>query len=408
MPQTRCTTSVTHLCVERPDVPSSPIRDLELLYRDHHRRVRWILRARGIGDHVLDDAVHDVFVAAHRRLPDRDPELPLGLWLLGIARNVAFSHRRGNARRTRMLAAIPEPPPEPEPDLLLAERDAWSLLRIFLTSLRSEQREAFVLIELVGMDAMEVSQIADVPLNTVYSRLRLARRRFRERFGSAPHRAMDFLRSADEGESPSADARERAWMSIAASVARPTWPAMIGRALASGPALAVAGAMAVGVTTSLVASAVEYRDRESFTIPKIATTLRAEPILEEAKPSAQRVEHAVLESPRLRSTSTPHVVETRVRHPSKVAQVVEHPDALGEAVELLREAEHQLALGEISTSLAAIDRFRQRFAGSPLWMDLLKLEQRAACADHDTDRASSAMRELSKLRPIRSDNSPCP
>ena len=41
-----------------------------------------------------------------------------------------------------------------------------------------KQREVFMLYEIDGMDGPSIAQLVDIPLNTVWSRLRLARETF--------------------------------------------------------------------------------------------------------------------------------------------------------------------------------------------------------------------------------------
>ena len=63
--------------------------------------------------------------------------------------------------------------------LLVERRQAADLVQAFLDGLGEELREVFVLMEIEGMTAPEVAHAVDVGVNTVYSRLRLARERFR-------------------------------------------------------------------------------------------------------------------------------------------------------------------------------------------------------------------------------------
>jgi RNA polymerase sigma-70 factor, ECF subfamily len=59
-----------------------------------------------------------------------------------------------------------------------AQRDARRVVFDALDRLSDEQRAVFVLHDLEGKAAPEIAADLDVPLNTVYSRLRLARERF--------------------------------------------------------------------------------------------------------------------------------------------------------------------------------------------------------------------------------------
>ena len=99
-------------------------------------------------------------------------------WLFGIARRVAMHHRRGRARRSRRERAAPIPVATPCPEDVAAQREAARWVERFLAELDSSQRTVFVLCEIEGLAAPEVAAATGTKLSTVYSRLRLARRRF--------------------------------------------------------------------------------------------------------------------------------------------------------------------------------------------------------------------------------------
>jgi len=88
----------------------------------------WLyLRRLGVPEADVEDAVHDVFVVAHRRYGTYDPSRPLRPWLLGIAFRVAAQWRR----RRRLEVTVAEPgsdrPDEGRPpDELVASQQAGS------------------------------------------------------------------------------------------------------------------------------------------------------------------------------------------------------------------------------------------------------------------------------------------
>jgi RNA polymerase sigma-70 factor (ECF subfamily) len=62
-----------------------------------------------------------------------------------------------------------------------AERTAAArLIRDLLQELDEAKREVFILADLEQMTAPEISEVLELPLNTVYSRLRRARAEFEE------------------------------------------------------------------------------------------------------------------------------------------------------------------------------------------------------------------------------------
>lgn len=66
----------------------------------HQARVRSFL-ARYVDDHhIADDLAQEAFFSAYRTLQTYDPgDAPLGVWLIGIARNRALTYLRSTVRR---------------------------------------------------------------------------------------------------------------------------------------------------------------------------------------------------------------------------------------------------------------------------------------------------------------------
>jgi RNA polymerase sigma-70 factor (ECF subfamily) len=128
----------------------------------------------------LEDAVHDVFLVVHRHLGDYDPSRPLRPWVTGIAYRVAANYRRRAAHRHEVAG---DPPPDaasaqPRPDDVVQQRQAAALVQRALDDLEEGRRAVFVLHELEGHAVPEVARMLEVPVNTAYSRLRLARAQF--------------------------------------------------------------------------------------------------------------------------------------------------------------------------------------------------------------------------------------
>jgi RNA polymerase sigma-70 factor (ECF subfamily) len=158
--------------------PSPTLPSLSDLFREHHDFVWRSVRRLGLPDAHVDDAVQEVFLVAFRRLTDFEGRSSLRTWLFGIALRVVKDHKRKAMRADRRIAALPAPIPGPDLEETLARTRAVRLLDDLLGQLDEPQRTVFVMAEVEGMTAPEISSLLDVKLNTVYSRLRLARCKF--------------------------------------------------------------------------------------------------------------------------------------------------------------------------------------------------------------------------------------
>ncbi|HYP91227.1 MAG TPA: RNA polymerase sigma factor [Polyangiaceae bacterium] len=161
---------------------SAPATLLTAVYEAHFRYVWRCLRSLGVHDAQLDDALQDVFVIVQRKLPEFDGGAQLRTWLYAIALRISRKYRERARREPTSLEATPEN----QPELVLThsgegaalQNERLALARAALEALSDEQREVFVLARVEQMSAPEISSVVEIPLNTVYSRLRAARLAF--------------------------------------------------------------------------------------------------------------------------------------------------------------------------------------------------------------------------------------
>ncbi|MCC7386032.1 MAG: RNA polymerase sigma factor [Deltaproteobacteria bacterium] len=154
--------------------------DLSEVYQREFEHVWRTLRRFGVREAHLEDVAQEVFLVVHRRLPDFDKSRPIRPWLTGIAFKVAADHRgKASVRREHPsdheLEVADERPP---PDELMIREEKRRLVHRALAMLDDDKRAAFIMHDLDGHTVPEIARALEVPLNTVYSRLRLARERF--------------------------------------------------------------------------------------------------------------------------------------------------------------------------------------------------------------------------------------
>ncbi len=137
------------------------------------------LRRLGVPDYAVDDATQEVFIVAQRRLCEFEGRGSIKTWLFSIALRMSKRVRRssGSHPSTELDEAIPDSSAM-DPDDAASRIEEIQLVYRALDSLDDNRRAVFVLAELEQMPAPEISRALEVPLNTVYSRLRIARRQF--------------------------------------------------------------------------------------------------------------------------------------------------------------------------------------------------------------------------------------
>jgi RNA polymerase sigma-70 factor, ECF subfamily len=161
-----------------PAAPRMPL-DFDSIY-DEHLDVVWrTLRRLGVAPESLDDAVQDVFLVVHRRLAEFEARSSVRTWLFGITFRVARDHRRLARRKgglEPLVAAVADVGPGPFEHL--AHSEALRQLDSALSRLDDDKRAVFVMSQIEEMSAPEIADALGIKLNTVYSRLRAARREF--------------------------------------------------------------------------------------------------------------------------------------------------------------------------------------------------------------------------------------
>jgi RNA polymerase sigma-70 factor (ECF subfamily) len=154
-------------------------RCFRALYDDHVDFVWRNLRRLGVHESDIEDRTQEVFVVAHRRFDEfEDRGHGPRAWLFQIVLRVASDARRHRRRH-------PEDPDggdatgrasvDPTQGDALARREALCQLDAALETVDVGRRAVLVLHEIEEMTAPEIAQVLSIPLNTVYSRLRVAR-----------------------------------------------------------------------------------------------------------------------------------------------------------------------------------------------------------------------------------------
>ena len=161
-----------------PGAPSPT--DLASIYESNLDYVWRLLRRLGVYERDLEDTTHDVFLVVHRRLSSFDGTRAVRPWLAGIAVRVASDYRKSaRVRRMKVGGTID--------DEAAANRGPLSELEVSrkrqlvaraLDRLSYDGRVVFVMYELEGHSVPEISDALGVSVNTLYTRLRAARRKF--------------------------------------------------------------------------------------------------------------------------------------------------------------------------------------------------------------------------------------
>jgi RNA polymerase sigma-70 factor (ECF subfamily) len=154
------------------------------LFRRYALFVANFLARMGVVRADIDDLVQEVFLVAHRCGGYAPGPAKPTTFLASIAFRAATTHRR--KRQTRAFvkqaddivnnAGDERYSPERDAD----QRRQLAMLDRALQALDSDKRAIFVMAELQGESVVSIAAGLGIPVDTAYSRLRAARRIFRE------------------------------------------------------------------------------------------------------------------------------------------------------------------------------------------------------------------------------------
>ena len=168
-----------------PVLESSELERFEAMVLPHlsaaYRLARYLTR----NDADADDVVQEACLRALKYFGGFRGEgaSQSRAWLLTIVRNMAHTWRsrhRADASATEFDETLhSEARTEDHPDML-ARSDARDALAHALDHLPPDFREVIVLREIEGLSYKEISEVVDVPVGTVMSRLSRARKRLQQ------------------------------------------------------------------------------------------------------------------------------------------------------------------------------------------------------------------------------------
>lgn len=161
--------------------PISPLERVPFrtLYERHFAFSWRALRYLGVPQALLDDAAQELWVVVHRRYAEFEGRSDVKTWLFAIAINVERNIRRVEGRRA-CLVPLPAELSASGGDPLVAseEKEAWGLVLSFLATLDETRRAVFAACLVEGLSAAETAAITELPIETVYNRVRALKRSF--------------------------------------------------------------------------------------------------------------------------------------------------------------------------------------------------------------------------------------
>ncbi len=360
------------------------------LYSRHFRLVWSVVGQLGLYGAAREDAAQEIWIVVVRRLHTLDPQASERAWLCAIAKKVVWRLRRNTQRFDARVAAFAHAP-RCTPADASTRYEAATTAAEALRSLSDAQRRVLVLTLVHGFTAPEVSAALELPLNTVYSRLRLAR----QRLAAFDVKRRELEDALDAREQPPAGVRQRMLRSVLPWVQAPWFAASTLKAFAMGGVLGGALVTAGGATLEPSQPVV----RAAVLGPAIppAVSPAVVPAAVSPRPGPPRSPDQEPEN----SAVSPHRGTARTVSPAvqpEAAAAAKEP-LLDDESRLLARAQRALRGDQPEQALRLLRQHELQFAQGRLVDVRDGALVRALCALGRTQDATSARRRLARQRP---------
>lgn len=156
------------------------------LFEKHAPLVWRALRHLGVRESDVADQCQEVFLVVYRRHGSFEGRSTLDTWIYGICLRIASEYRRRAYFRREVVQGDVDMGAVQESQTRDVERARWrARLLQLLDTLDEGQRDTFVLYEIEGLSMKQIAEIMQCPLQTAYSRLRLARTAILDAYNAA-------------------------------------------------------------------------------------------------------------------------------------------------------------------------------------------------------------------------------
>jgi RNA polymerase sigma-70 factor, ECF subfamily len=140
------------------------------------------------------DLLQDVFLRLFRFAQHIDPDRPLEPWLYRMTTNLSYTWVKRSRRWLHPLEDLMDRLPgfsRPSLQDIVESEDEWEAVQRAVLSLPLAQRVAIVLYYLNDLSLQEISEILEIPVGTVKSRLHYGRLALKKRLGMKDEGVLD-------------------------------------------------------------------------------------------------------------------------------------------------------------------------------------------------------------------------
>ncbi len=182
------TTPAVDSMTDSPAAGETPVArvvsdEFRRLFEEHASYAWNTLRRFGVREEDRDDLVQEIFVTVHSLLEDYDRARPFRPWLFGITYRIALRDRRRKGRNREGVTTegdVEKRDSSPNAEVTMVQEERAVLVHAAIQEIEVHRRAVFIMKEIDDVEVPAIAEALAIPLNTAYSRLRLAREDFRQ------------------------------------------------------------------------------------------------------------------------------------------------------------------------------------------------------------------------------------
>lgn len=369
------------------------------LYDRHFRLVWAVVRSGGVLPAHCEDVAQEVWLQVHRLVDRLRPDASARAWLVSIARRRVAQYHRARRRRERKEAAFGQTAPLGD-EAHGGRVEARSTVDRVLHGMSEDQRLTFVLVHAYGLTGEEVASAVGDSVNTVYSRLRLAKRHLGRATAAARLEEHRVSQAVHAYAQPPRGAKSRLRVLLAFELGLPGLGAVVPTGVLGASAIGasvIAGLTALrlwigppvppeprGDGSIAAVAAIEHADDGAPTAAAPDATEALAPAIADAAAEDLATERDAVEPPRPARTAT--------------APRESRSSSLSEETAVLKRAKRALDDGSPERALALLEEHARRFPRAVLEDVRHGVRVRALCA---MGRVAEARREAARMASAR-------
>lgn len=166
----------------------SELASFRELFETHYGYVRRSLLRLGVAYKDVDDQAQEVFLRVFQKFDQLDVRDTPKPWLFSFALRIASNYRQLRRHRQELLSDQIEAREPGTPEQQLDNQRLRHRVLLALAKLPLKRRAVFIMHEIDQQPAPTIATALELPVNTVYSRLRKARAEFKKAYQAVSRR----------------------------------------------------------------------------------------------------------------------------------------------------------------------------------------------------------------------------